>query len=304
MSKKQEHDCALTPQESAAIRRVGIIAKHNIAEKAPFLRELDKALKKMGKEVMYDTCAGPVFGQKGFDKARILRSNELVIVLGGDGTLLKTAHHMGPKQPLILGVNMGTLGFMTALKPQKLIESLPKVFAGDFCLDERYLLRVTSYRDGKKFHTTPALNEAVINQGGFARLIDLTVSINQRKLATYKADGLIISSPTGSTGHSLSAGGPILHPKVDAFVLTPLCPVKLGARPIVIPDDRQITITLETQWRAERKPIVLTVDGQITVNLKRGDLVRIRRSSRAFRMIRLAGHNYYRMLSKKLNWGG
>lgn len=290
------------------IRKVGIITKHNIGERAAYIKQLVSELKKYKVEVLLDEHAAPLLhAAVAFDKTQILRRADLVMVLGGDGTLLKTARYMGSarrgRAPLIAGVNLGHLGFLTAFTPQKLLANLPKIFAGKFCEDERFLLRVTLYRNGKKYYTTLSMNDAVINQGGFARLVTLRVEVNQRKLANFRADGLIIATPTGSTGHSLSAGGPIIHPKIEGFVLTPLCPVKLGVRPIVIPNNRQLTIYLETEWRAEKKPIVLTIDGQITINLKRGDKIRIRKSSRTFNMIRMGGHNYYRMLRKKLSWG-
>lgn len=300
------------PTTNYKLKRVGIITKHNIGERAAYIKQLVSELKKYKVEVLLDEHAAPLLHapvalRLGLDKTQILRRADLVMVLGGDGTLLKTARYMGGARrrhtPFIAGVNLGHLGFLTAFTPQKLLMSLPKIFAGKFCEDERFLLRVTLYRNSKKYYTTLSMNDAVINQGGFARLVTLRVEVNQRKLANFRADGLIIATPTGSTGHSLSAGGPIIHPKIEGFVLTPLCPVKLGVRPIVIPNDRQLTIHLETEWRAEKKPIVLTIDGQITINLKRGDKIRIRKSSRTFNMIRMGGHNYYRMLRKKLDWG-
>lgn len=285
-------------------KRIGIITKHNIRERSDYLKQLVSELKKYTKDILFDEHSAPILHAKeAYDKTKILRRADLVIVLGGDGTLLKTARYMGSKKPFIAGVNLGHLGFLTAFTPQKLLANLPKIFEGKFCEDERFLLRVTLYRNGKKYYTTLSMNDAVINQGGFARLITLQVAVNQRKLADYRADGLIIATPTGSTGHALSAGGPILHPKIEGMILVPLCPVKLGVRPIIIPNNRQITIGLQTQWRAEKKPIVLTIDGQITMNLKRGDLLRVRKSSRIFNMIRMSGHNYYRMLRKKLDWG-
>lgn len=285
-------------------KKIGIITKHTIREHGEYLKKLVGELKKYAKEILFDVHAGQLIGAKThYEKSQLLSRCDLVIVLGGDGTLLKTARSMVKKHPLIVGVNFGHLGFLTAFTPQTLLASLPKIFAGKFCPDDRFLLRVTIYRNNKKKYTTLALNDAVINQGGFARLINLRVEVNKRRLANFRADGLIISSPTGSTGHSLSAGGPIIHPKIDGIVLTPLCPVKLGVRPIIIPNNRQIIIRLETEWRAEKKPIVLTIDGQETVNLKRGDVIRVRKSSRSFNMIRMGGHNYYRMLRQKLNWG-
>lgn len=293
-----------TAKKNSFIIKVGIIAKQNVKQHNDFLRKLVAELKKFNKEILFDENCGPLFNAKTtYDKSKLLRRADLVFVLGGDGTLLKTARHVGSKRPFIAGVNMGHLGFLTAFTPQKLLTCLPKIFAGEFRQDERFLLRVTLYRNGKKKFTTLALNDAVINQGGFARLINLHVKVNKRKMASYRADGLIVSSPTGSTGHSLSAGGPIVHPRIDGIVLTPLCPVKLGVRPIIIPNNRQCTIHLETSWRAEKKPIVLTIDGQVTINLKRGDIIRVRKSSRTFDMIRMSGHNYYRMLRQKLSWG-
>lgn len=305
------------PRNGALIKKVGIITKHNIKNHADFLAKLVSEIKRQGREVLFDRQSGPLMHMKpSFDKTTLLRKCDLVIVLGGDGTLLKTARAMctnGSRtftvnkhechKPFIAGVNMGHLGFLTGFTPKRMLSNLPKILAGKFCPDERFLLRVTLYRNGKKRHTTLALNEAVINQGGFARLINLRVEINQRELANYRADGLLISTPTGSTGHSLSAGGPIIHPRIEGILLTPLCPVKLGVRPIIIPNSRQLIIRLETQWRAERKPIVLTIDGQITINLKKDDVLRIRKSSRTFNMIRMSGHNFYRMLRQKLNWG-
>lgn len=295
---------AIKPIPGIKIKKVGIIAKHKLDQRVAYLKELVKELEKHGKEVFLDDISARLLGTKNsMEKTEMMRKADLVVILGGDGTLLKSSRFVGRKrQPLIAGVNMGHLGFLTAFTPQKFLTSLSQVFAGKFSLDERFLLRVTVYRNGKKKFTTLAINEAVINQGGFARLINLHVEVNQRELATYRADGLIISTPTGSTGHALSAGGPIVHPKILGMVMTPICPIKLSVRPIIIPNDRQLTIKLETEWRAEKKPIVLTIDGQITRNLKRGDVIRIRKSSRSFNMIRMAGHNYYRMLRQKLNW--
>ena len=288
------------------IKRVGIITKHNIKikENVAYFKYLISTLKSYGVDILFDEVCGELAGGgKIYSKSQLLRKCDLVIILGGDGTLLKTSREIGLTRPLIAGVNMGHLGFLTAFTPQKFLTNLPKIFKKQFCEDERFLLRVTIYRNNKKHFTTLALNEAVINQGGFARLINMRVEINQRELANYRADGLIVATPTGSTGHALSAYGPIIHPKIEGFLLVPLCPMKLGVRPIIIPNDRQIVIKLETQWRAEKKPIVLTIDGQVTVNLKRDDTIRIRKSRRTFRMIRMGGHNYYKMLRKKLNWG-
>lgn len=290
--------------KKVSIKKVGIITKHTIRERLDYLKSFVDELQKHDVELIFDKYSGPLMKAKNYyEKSKLLRRVDLAIILGGDGTLLKTARNVSRKSPLIAGVNLGNVGFLTGFTAESIMKNIGKVLAGDFCYDERILLRATIYRNGKKRFTSLALNDAVINQGGFARLINLKVEMNGRQMADYKADGLIVATPTGSTGHSLSAGGPIVHPKIDGIVLTPLCPVKLGMRPIIIPSDRQIQILLETEWRAEKKPVVLTIDGQLTVNLKKGDSIRIRKSQRRFTMIRMQGHNYYKMLQKKLNWG-
>ncbi len=286
------------------LEKIGIIAKHTVPEKhRTCLIELVRLLEKNKGEIMFDEVTGPVFNKSGHSRAHVLSKVDIAIVLGGDGTLLKTARCLGKKPTLILGINMGNVGFLTSIAPKEIARSVTRLFKGEYIVDERDLLRVTVYRGGKKIHTSMALNEAVINQGGFARVIDLDVSVNKRKLAKYRADGLIVSTPTGSTGHSLSSGGPVVHPRVDAFIVAPICSLRLGVRPIIIPGDRIIEITLKTEWREAKKPIVLTVDGQEAFNLHKDDIVRLRTSSRNMRMVRFKGTNYYAMLRKKLNWG-
>lgn len=286
------------------IQKIGIIAKHSVPEKHRVcLNELVSLLKKNKADITFDEVTGPLFNEKGYSRAQVLNRVDLAIVLGGDGTLLKTARCLGKKPTLILGINMGTVGFLTSIAPKEIPKAITKLFKHDYLIDERDVLRVTVYRGGKKINTSMALNEAVINQGGFARVINLDVSVNKQKLCCYRADGLIVSTPTGSTGHSLSAGGPVVHPRVAAFIVAPICSLRLGVRPIIIPADRMVEITLKTEWREAKKPIVLTLDGQEAFNLHKDDIIKIRTSSRAMRMVRFKGTSYYAMLRKKLNWG-
>lgn len=290
----------------AKFKKIGLIGKHTVAKHLPLVKKIIRLLEKRGREILLDgNIDKALHGKitKALKKSHMMATADLIVVLGGDGTLLKLARYAHKKQVLVLGVNVGHLGFLTETTPNKASAVLEKILHGKYVIDPRELLRVTIYRNGRKKHTTLAMNEAVINQGGFSRLINLLVEINQRKLAHYIADGLIISTPTGSTAHALSAGGPIVHPRLEGIILTPLCPMKLGFRPIVIPNNRQITIKLETRWRAEKKPIVLTIDGQVTYNLQLGDIVKIRKSSRSFYLVRATGKKYYKMLRQKLNWG-
>lgn len=285
---------------------VGIIGKTKIFEHLDLLKTAVDFLKKEGKKIYFDKNTAPLVTKKeGLTRAELLEKVDIAIVLGGDGTILKTARSMSYHKVLIFGVNLGRLGFLTEGAPENILKDLKRIFIHrEFTLDNRALLRVTVYRKGKKVMTSLALNEVVINQGSFARLIDLRTEINQRKIAHFRADGLIIATPTGSTGHSLSAGGPIVHYDLDGLIMTPICPASLANRSIVIPNDRQIKIILDTKRKSEDlKQIGLTLDGQESFQLTADDEIRIRKSGRVFSFIRFGTPQYYRILRKKLKWG-
>ncbi len=285
------------------IQRVGIITKHSHRPHKNFIVDLVKYLRKQGKEVLIDTNITEYFqNEGGHSRDHMLREVDLVIVLGGDGTILKTARCVSRKKTLVLAVNLGNLGFLTECLPKQLYECLDKVFSGQYTIDKRALLRVTVYRDGRKIKTFLALNDSVINQGAFARLIEMDLEIDARKVVRFKADGLIVATPTGSTGHSLSAGGPIVHPYIESLTIVPICPSSLSMRPIILPDDKQLTVTITTHRREEVAKIGLTVDGQETMELKFGDKIKLRRSSRHLYLVRTR-HRYYKMLRQKLHWG-
>ena len=290
--------------EGKKVKKVGLITKRNIAENKALLKKLVKYLERKKKKVILDENAARALKRsKGFKKEQLLLKSDMAISLGGDGTLLKTARRHPRKHVPILAVNLGTLGFLTETTQDKMFGLLIKAFKGQCRLDKRSILRVTLYRKGKKHSTYLALNDVAINQGAFARLIQLRVEINQRLVNRFKADGLIVATPTGSTAHSLSAGGPIVHPHVPSLVMTPICPVALSMRPIVLPDNRQLKIVIETERRGgEGEEIGLTLDGQDVVQLKYGDEVKIRKSKRAMLLIR-EGTRYYKALRNKLNWG-
>ena len=288
------------------INKVGIITKRDIAADpkiAQFIKSLVKYLKKHKKEILLDNNACQLFKNTvGHKKEELLKNADFVITLGGDGTILKTARRITRKKIPVLGVNMGNLGFLTECKPEEVLEYLEKIFAGQYNVDKRSLLRVTIYRKGNKTATFLALNDAVINQGAFARLITMNLEVNGRKLVEFSADGMIIATPTGSTAHSLSAGGPIIHPQIEGIIINPICPSSLAMRPIVVPDSRQITVTIETQRREKGDYIGLTIDGQDVTRLEFGDKIKFRRSKRSIHLVRLK-NRYYKMLRNKLNWG-
>ncbi|MFT7183992.1 MAG: NAD+ kinase [Oceanicoccus sp.] len=287
---------------------IGLIGRKKIKKHEPFLNHLMEYLKKKNRNVIWDDHLVDYYGKEHErGPAYILNHAHLVITLGGDGTILKLVRDLPKRKKLyVFGVNLGNVGFLTEVKQsEKVFEMLDEFFQGKYHIDERLVLRVTQYRNAEKLSTHLALNEAVINQGNFARLIGLNASIDQRKMISFKADGVILASPTGSTGHSLSAGGPILHPRVDAFVFAPICPSELSVRPIVIPSDRQITITVDTDRKFKDNKIGLTIDGQIVLPLEYGDKIKVRKSSRKLRFIRKqgSGQKYYRLLRDKLSWG-
>lgn len=299
-------------KKTSQFQTIGLIGRSNMQDDTPFLKQLKEYFEKRKDLVlMWDSHLSEVLGKKN-EKTRptILKHAHLVLSLGGDGTLLKLVRDLPLRKNLyILGVNLGTLGFNTEVFDRhKVFPLLDEILAGQFHTDERLLLRATLYRKGQKIATHLALNEAVINQGNFARLIGLYCEIDQRKMIEFKADGIIVASPTGSTGHSLSAGGPIIHPRIDGFVFTPICPSELTVRPIVIPSNRQITIRIDTDRRYADNKIGLTIDGQVMIPVEYGDVIKVRASHRKLRLIRAAikasgGGNYYKLLRDKLSWG-
>ncbi|MBP9770887.1 NAD(+)/NADH kinase [Candidatus Gracilibacteria bacterium] len=289
------------------ITKVGIITKRNLLEvpkNLALLKQLTKYLKAQKVEIFYDNNCHKIFPkEKGYKKEEILRTVDMAITLGGDGTILKTARSISKHKVLLFPVNLGNLGFLTETNPDKLFETLDLVFEDKYAIDKRSLLRATLYRKNKKVCTYLALNDAVINQGSFARLITIDLEINGRRVVKFKADGVIVATPTGSTAHSLSAGGPIVHPGIEGLIITPICPSSLSMRSIVVPGTRQITITIDTQRRNEDlSTIGLTIDGQDPCMLKFGDQVKVRRSKRYLYIIRTK-NRYYKMLRQKLNWG-
>ncbi|MBI5755168.1 NAD(+)/NADH kinase, partial [Candidatus Peregrinibacteria bacterium] len=272
------------------LKHIGIITKSNVLANKDIVEKTVKALLKYEREVMFDEHSAKIFNKKkGYRRNEILEKSDMVVVLGGDGTLLKTARCVGYHPVLIFGINLGRVGFLSEIPPADIEKALKRIFVEKrFHIEKRFILRVTVYRKGKKIKTFLALNEAVINQGAFARLIDLRTEINQRKVAHFRADGLIISTPTGSTGHALSAGGPIVHHDIEGIILTPICPAELANRAIIIPNDRQIKIIIETKRREEKVDLGLTLDGQEMFPLHYGDEIKVRKSGREISFIRLS----------------
>jgi len=288
------------------MKRIGIIAKQNKPEAVTIVRNLIEWLQPKKVEVYIEEGMGTLFTPHPsatnlcfVEKKEIPSYAEVIIVLGGDGTLLSVARLVEDHDVPILGVNLGGLGFLTEITLEELYRVLERVVQGDFVTDERVVLNAAVIRRGERLAEFVVLNDAVINKGALARIIDLETTINGEYLTTFKSDGLIISTPTGSTAYSLSAGGPIVYPSLHCIIITPICPHTLTNRPIVIPDDVQIRATL----KAKQQEVILTLDGQQGFSLEFEDVVEVRKAEGRILLIKSPYRHYFEVLREKLKWG-
>jgi NAD+ kinase len=288
------------------MKRIGIIAKQNKPEAIPIVRNLVEWLRPKKIEVymeegmvkqFHPPLAGPHLNSIG--REDIPRHVEMMIVLGGDGTLLSVARLVGDHDVPILGVNLGGLGFLTEITLEELFRVLEKVVQGDFITNERVVLNASVIRRGERMAEFIVLNDAVINKGALARIIDLETTINGEYLTTFKSDGLILSTPTGSTAYNLSAGGPIVYPSLHCIIITPICPHTLTNRPIVIPDDVEIRAKLKTK----QQEVILTLDGQQGFTLEFEDVVEVKKAEGHIFLIKSPYRHYFEVLREKLKWG-
>jgi NAD+ kinase len=282
------------------MKKIGIIAKDIPAAQAA-AKKLTAWLESRGKKVFVDQETAAVIKAQGYDRAEIPSRVEMLIVLGGDGTLLAAARHVADAHAVvpIFGVNLGSLGFMAEVSLDELYGNLEKAIAGKLGTEDRMMLSASVIRDGRRLTRYRVLNDAVINKGALARMMELEVSVNDGHLTTFRADGLIVATPTGSTAYSLSAGGPIIHPTIHCFVVTPICPHTLSNRPIALPDNVVVTVRLTSQ----SEDVALTLDGQIGFPLAPNDVIEIKRSRFKMRLIKHPVKNYYDILRAKLKWG-
>ena len=224
---------------------------------------------------------------------------EVIIVFGGDGTLLSAARHYGQQGTPILGVNVGALGFITAINLEKLYPILDKVLHYEFQVEERMQLTGKVIRQGEIFCEQSVLNDVVINKGALARIVELRTYIDNEYLSTYRADGLIVATPTGSTAYALGAGGPIVFPTLQSISLLPICPFMLTNRPLILPDSLTISVVLDDRSR----DVYLTYDGQVGFALQPQDIVEIKKGPGAIRLIKSPYKSYFEILRTKLSWG-
>ena len=279
---------------------IGLVLKRNAPETIALGRELVTWLRGRKKTILPEDQTSHELGfSRGWRKVEIMQQADLVIVLGGDGTLLSVARRANSREVPILGVNLGGLGFLTSTTTSELFSTLEQILNGEYEVERRSLLEATLIRNGERIESFQVFNDAVINKGALARIIDLEAWVDDHYLCTYKADGLIVATPTGSTAYSLAAGGPIIAPSVGVVVLSPICPHTLTNRPIVLPDTANIQVVLRTA----DEDVILTLDGQEGHPLKKGDTVSIKRSGSTVSLIRPQNRTFFDVLRSKLRWG-
>ncbi len=292
--------------ESSTIRRVGVLIKPHQPEAVGTICRLLEWLSERGIKLV----AGPrvererIEAETGcavetLEHAELAATVDMIVVLGGDGTMIATARMLGDHEVPVLGINYGTLGYLTELRVEEMIPALESILKGNYRLDQRVMLAAQVFRGEEKMLHERVLNDVVISKSALARIIEIETWINKQFVNCFRADGLIISTPTGSTAYNLSAGGPIVYPSMNAVVITPICPHTLSNRPLVVPDDVEIELILKTP----QEDVALTLDGQVGLPLVVEDRVLIRKSRTSFNLIQADSRNYFEVLRGKLRWG-
>jgi NAD+ kinase len=280
-------------------RTVGLVVKRQRAEAAALARTIAERLRARAVEILVEEPLPGVSGLRVVSKQGLVDDADLIVTLGGDGTLLSVARLVGTRDVRVLGINLGGLGFLTEFSTDEALTALDRTFAGELLVDRRSMLAVRILRGGTVIAATQVLNDAVINKSALARIIDLRTSVDGEYLCVYKADGLIVATPTGSTAYSLSAGGPVVSPAVAVMVLAPICPHTLTQRPLVVSDSAVVRVELYSAGQ----DVVLTLDGQEGVPLADGDAVEIAKSPHAVALLRTGARGFLTVLREKLHWG-
>jgi NAD+ kinase len=282
-----------------APRTVGLVVRRESAGAVELARTLSERLRARGVAVLVEPEIDGRLGTEVAGKAAMVRRADLIVSLGGDGTLLGVARLTATAALPVLGVNLGALGFLTEVTTEEALPAIERVFAGEFRLDHRTTLAVRVLRGGEEVASSQVLNDAVINKSALARILDLTASVDGEYLCVYKADGLIVATPTGSTAYSLSAGGPVVEPSVGVILLAPICPHMLTQRPLVLSDSAVVRVELQ----ARDREVLLTLDGQEGVPLVTGDVIEVRKSPHGVALVRTGARSALTVLREKLHWG-
>ncbi len=279
-----------------SIKNVAIVIKPGNAEARATAGELSAWL---GERGIATISGGLIEAGNGAFQDTEFPACDLVVVLGGDGTMISTARMIGDADVLVLGVNYGSLGYLTDFRIEELYSALDAIFDGEYEVDRRVMLHAELWRNGEMIAAGRVLNDVVVTKAAVARIIEIETRLDGQFVNSFRADGLIAATPTGSTAYNLSAGGPIIFPSMNAIVLTPICPFALTNRPIVVPDTSQI----ELQLQNENEGVVLTLDGQIGYPMLAHDIVKIRKSRTTLNLLQPPNRNYFDVLRNKLKWG-
>jgi NAD+ kinase len=286
---------------STVPQTIGVTANLHKPASRERVSELLQVLKQHGKTVLLDEAAATLAGRTdALPLAEIGRRSDLVIVLGGDGTILRTVRELGEADAPVFGVNLGGLGFLTGVRCEDMRRSVEEILQGRFDVSERHLLDCTLVRDGRRLATHRALNDAVISRSTFSRIVQLQVFLDGELLTEYVCDGMIFATATGSTAYSLSAGGPILMPTTRAFAITPICPHALSNRTIIAGRNS----VARCRVASAAGELLLTVDGQTQLTMQVGDELEARRAAKPVRMVSPKGHSFFAVLRQKLKWSG
>jgi len=291
----------------SSIERVGLVAKHRLDAAAGVLAELAGWLEARAIEPVFETdtaaLAGLPAGRATWSRDDLPQNCNLIVVLGGDGTLIGMADRIAAAdvEVPILGVNFGSLGFLTEIPLAELYESLEEVLAEEAEIDSRMMLRARSIRHGSVHTERLVLNDVVITRGALSRIIELSVADGDEPIMCVRADGLIVATPTGSTAYNLAAGGPIVHPELDAMLLTPIAPHMLTNRPVIVPADA--TLRVRPLMDASNAEVFATFDGQSGHPVERDDVIEISRAERTLQLVRSSKRTYFDVLRQKLKWG-
>jgi NAD+ kinase len=289
-------------KQADKIRRVGVIGNAEKISGSTVVRQAVRLITAAGRQLYSDAATAKSVGIDAVlcpDAATLTRRVDLLLVFGGDGTLLRVSREIAGSHTPILGVNIGSLGFLTAVPSEEMPAALKRVWNGEFNFESRVLIEASGHCDGREI-AQPALNDVVVSRGPASRLIELEVKIDGDPLTRYRCDGLIVSSPTGSTAYSLAAGGAVVFPTAQVLELTPICPHTLSNRSLILP----LTARIEIKVISLKPSTILSADGQVITELCTGDVLTVCRSRRTVRLMHLAGSSFCDTLRRKLHWKG
>lgn len=280
--------------------KIGIVGKTTKKENKAVISEIVEYLISTGVDVLLDSEVARFIGKgEGVPKTKLADGIDIMLVLGGDGTFISAARQVVKNNVPVLGVNLGGLGFLTEVSVEEAKVVLGNLLKGDFVTENRMLLVVHVHRHDERIADYQVLNDVVVNKGALARIIQLEMHINGNFVSSYRADGLIISTPMGSTAYSLSAGGPIVHPALNSIIITPICAHSLTNRPLVVPDDSKIRVII----KETNGEVFLTLDGQVGFSIEKGDVIEVKKADTVLKVIKSPLRNYYEILRTKLRWG-